>query len=43
MHFSVSGDSLRTTFVYDKAGFGDLLLLALPHHIDMMDKATTQV
>lgn len=37
MTFEVTRDSLLTRVVWDKAGFGDILMLALPHHIDQMD------
>ncbi|KAG5183806.1 glycosyl hydrolase family 81-domain-containing protein, partial [Tribonema minus] len=43
IQFDVDGDTLVTKFVWEKYGFGDLLMLALPHHIDMMDMETTEV
>ncbi|CAN0470263.1 unnamed protein product, partial [Discosporangium mesarthrocarpum] len=28
-------------YIWDKDGFGDLLMMALPHHVDMMDQDTS--
>lgn len=37
-----SGDSATMTYTYTTAGTGDLLMLALPHHVDMMTSPTTE-
>ncbi|CAM9652192.1 unnamed protein product, partial [Phaeothamnion confervicola] len=39
---AVSGDEMTLRFSWDKKGFGELLMLALPHHVDMMDNSSAQ-
>ncbi|CAM9323676.1 unnamed protein product [Ectocarpus sp. 4 AP-2014] len=35
--FDVDGDGMEMRYEWDKDGFGDLLMMALPHHMDTMD------
>eukprot|EP00903_Cladosiphon_okamuranus_P005442 g5427.t1 len=36
--FAVDGDEVEMKYEWAKDGFGDLLMMALPHHMDMLDR-----